>query len=51
MQPTRAPRYLIEWLPDTSGTPGGPTNLGPSNTVTVPPSSTAPYPDGSQPPG
>lgn len=22
VQPTRAPRYLIEWLPDTSGTPG-----------------------------
>jgi type IV pilus assembly protein PilX len=22
VQPVRAPRYIIEWLPDTSGTPG-----------------------------
>ena len=57
----RVPALLARALdpPDTGGTPGGPTNLGPSNTVTVPPASgpttvpvtTAPYPDGAQPPG
>ena len=48
----RVPAILTRALnpPDTGGTPGGPTNLGPSNTVTVPTTS-APYPDGSQPPG
>ena len=48
----RVPAILTRALnpPDTGGRPGGPTNLGPSNTVTVPTTS-APYPDGSQPTG
>ena len=48
----RVPAILTRALnpPDTGGTPGGPTNLGPANTVTVP-STAVPYPDGSQPTG
>jgi hypothetical protein len=48
----RVPAILSRALqpPDTGGRPGGPTELGPSNTVTVPATS-APYPDGVQPTG
>lgn len=48
----RVPAILSRALnpPDAGGTPGGPTNLGPSNTVTVPTTS-APSPDGEQPTG
>ena len=48
----RVPAILTRALnpPDTGGKPGGPTNLGPANTVTVP-STAVPYPDGSQPTG